>query len=114
MFHEFSIDQMWLLAHALGGAGFTPDDVKKLTEFRQLKDLKMAVSDHLKIMVFNHSIDCDADPKRYNNWKIQMHRRHGQLEFNSKRIELYWSDKQKDGKGFLAMRFDKNWQTSQF
>ena len=43
-------------------------------------------------------IDCDKKPTiRYEGWKIEEHKKMGKLKWNPDKIELYLSDKQKNG-----------------
>lgn len=43
-------------------------------------------------------INCDADPFLPKGWKVERHRKGGQLEWNSTQFKLYLSNNQLDGK----------------
>jgi len=43
-------------------------------------------------------IDCDADPYIPDGWKVESHKKHGQFEWDPKKIQLYLSEGQKNGK----------------
>ncbi len=45
-----------------------------------------------------HTIDCDADPFVPRGWKVEEHKKGGQLEWNSAKVKLSLSEDQKDGK----------------
>jgi hypothetical protein len=45
-----------------------------------------------------HIIDCDKEPNiSYEGWTIESHKKMGKLKWNPKNVELYLSEKQKDG-----------------
>ena len=94
----FSIGQMNQLGDALELAGFTPDEVTKLRNFPQLKDLKRVVNGHAQIVTVNHIIDCDADPYVPDGWKGESHRKQGSLGWDPKKIQLYLSAEQQGDK----------------
>jgi len=50
-----------------------------------------------QIVVSKHLIDCDVNPFVPDGWKVEQHRKAGQLEWNPERISLYLSKRQKNG-----------------
>lgn len=44
-----------------------------------------------------HIIDCDASPFTPEGWKVEEHRKNGQLEWDPKKVVLHLSDVQKKG-----------------
>lgn len=51
----------------------------------------------LEVKPAEHVIDCDALPYEPDGWKVVEHKRGGQLRFDPAKINLYLSEKQKDG-----------------
>ena len=48
--------------------------------------------------MFEHIIDCDADPFLPNGWKVEEHQKGGQWKFDPKGVEFFLSNSQKGGK----------------
>ena len=94
----FSIGQMNQLGDALELAGFTPDEVTKLRNFPQLKDLKSVINGQAQITIAKHVIDMDANPCVPDNWKVESHKKGGQLEWTSEKVKLYLSLEQQGEK----------------
>ena len=95
---KYSIGQMNQLGDALELAGFTPDEVTKLRNFSQLKDLRNVINGHAKIVTVKHVIDLNADPFVPKDWKVESHKKGGELEFDLTKIQLYLSKTQQGGK----------------
>src|SRR3989344_881137 len=93
----FSVGQMNQLGDALELAGFTPDEVTKLRSYPQLKDLKRVINGHAQIITVKHVVDMDADPYLPDGWKVESHKKSGQLEYDPGKIQLYLSENQKPG-----------------
>lgn len=51
-----------------------------------------------EIATTKHTIDCDADPFLPNGWKVEEHRRGGQVEFDLSKVTLYLAEDQRCGK----------------
>jgi hypothetical protein len=98
MSSNYSIGAMNQLSDALESAGFTPDDVTKLKQFGNLKGIKDILLGHAEIKAVEHLIDCDADPFVPNGWRVEKHRKGGQIIFDLTKIELYLSKNQQNGK----------------
>lgn len=98
MSSNYSIGAMNQLADALESAGFIPDDVTKLKQFGNLRGIKDILLGHAEIKIVEHLIDCDADPFVPNGWKVEEHRKGGQIKFDLAKIELYLSKNQQNGK----------------
>ncbi len=94
----FSVGQMNQLGDALELAGFTPDEVTKLRNFPHLKDFKKVINGHAQIVVVKHVIDLDVAPHVPDNWKVENHKKGGQLDWDPEKIQLYLSAEQQDGK----------------
>ncbi|MCX6789095.1 MAG: hypothetical protein NTZ42_00580 [Candidatus Gribaldobacteria bacterium] len=56
-------------------------------------------------------IDCDADPFLPEGWKIEEHRKGGQLEWDPAKVQLYLSPNQKDGKWMEGNKLRKELAT---
>ncbi len=52
-------------------------------------------------------IDLDSDPFIPNSWKVESHQKQGQLKWDSKKIKLYLSDSQKNGKTIQGHKLRK-------
>lgn len=98
MSSDYSIGAMNQLADALESAGFTPDDVTKLKQFGNLKGIRNILLGHAEIKTVEHLIDCDADPFVPSGWRVEEHRKGGQIKFDLAKIELYLSKNQQNGK----------------
>ena len=89
------------LGDALELAGFTADEVTKLRNFSQLKELRSLVNGHAQITVAKHVIDMDAPSKRApKEWEVRekdqlANRMRGQVEWNPTNASLFLSEKQK-------------------
>lgn len=94
----FSVGQMNQLGDALESAGYTIDDVTKLRSFADLAALKNVVRGTAKVVVVRHVIDCDADPFLPEGWKVESHKRQGQLEWDPTKVKLHLSPNQQDCK----------------
>jgi hypothetical protein len=87
-----------------------PDEVKKrisaTLKGRQLslsacqKDRKVLGYGYSNCMtkIKQSTIDCDADPFVPNGWKVEEHRKGGQLKWDASQVALYLSEGQQDGK----------------
>ncbi|NLC30442.1 MAG: hypothetical protein GX765_00115 [Candidatus Moranbacteria bacterium] len=93
-----SIGSMNQLADALDVAGFTPDDVTKLRQYKCLAEIKKLLYGYSKIVQIIHFIDCDADPFFQRGWKVEEHCKGGQMEWGMEKVSLYLSELQKNGK----------------
>lgn len=107
----FSIGQMNQLGDALELAGFTPDEVTKLRSYPQLKDLRKVIHGQAKITVVKHIIDMDANPYIPNNWKVESHKKQGQLEWDPENIQLYLSAEQHGDKWIKGDKLQKELET---
>ena len=84
-------------------AGYTNAEIKKMSEGDLLADLLPLIRAYGKtptVTVPQHLIDCDVDPSIPNGLTIHSHTKGGQLTFDSSKITLYWSEKQK-GSGII-------------
>ncbi len=97
MSKNYSIGAMNQLGDALENAGFSAEDVTKLKQFGNLKGLKDVLCGKAEIKYPEHLIDCDAAPFTLNGWSVEEHKKGGLLKFNSAKISLYPSEKQKNG-----------------
>jgi len=56
-------------------------------------------------------IDMDANPYVPNNWKVESHKKGGQLEWNLERIQLYFSEQQNGDKWIEGNKLRKELKT---
>jgi hypothetical protein len=85
------------LGDALENANFTPDDVTKLQQLKDLEKIKLLLHGKAEIVAVKHVIDCDSDPFVPDGWIVEKHIKGGQFEFNPFRIELYLDEGQENG-----------------
>lgn len=104
MSSEYSIGAMNQLADALDAAEFTPDDVTKLKQYKDLASIKQVLYGYAKIVQIVHLIDCDAKPFIPDELEVEEHRKGGQMEWSAGRTLPYLSELQKKGK---CIRGDK-------
>lgn len=94
---SYTEGQIHQLANALETANFTSDDVTKLGQFSDLSDLRGLFRGTHELRQVKHVINCNADPVCPDGWKVEEHRKGGQLEWDVSKIQLYLSKGQKDG-----------------
>ncbi len=74
--------------------GWTPADVKKLSAGDMLAQVLPIVRGLGKVEIVRHIIDCDADPFTPEGWKVEEHRKGGQLEWDPTKLQLHLSPNQ--------------------
>jgi hypothetical protein len=98
---SYTEGQIHQLANKLEAEGFTPEDITKLGQLKNLSDIIRGLfcGTH-ELRLVRHIINCDADPFIPSGSKVVEHRKggQGQLEWNMKKVSLYLSELQKDGK----------------
>ena len=93
----FSIGSLNQLGDALESANWTAEDVTKLKQFKELRRIKELLSGKAFIAYPEHIIDCDADPFVPEDWKVEEHKKGGQLKFDPAKILLHLFKNQKNG-----------------
>ncbi len=93
---SYSEGQIHQLADKFEANNWPADDLTKLGQAKPevhqgIRDL---LSGRAKIVYPQHLIDCDALPHCPNGWEVVEHRKHGQLEWNPTKVQLYLSEKQ--------------------
>ncbi len=87
------------LALAFARNGWTPADVKRLSEGNMLEQVHPFVRGCAEINTIKHIIDLSADPHSPNGWAIEEHRKgNASFEFDPNLITFHLSEKQKGGK----------------
>lgn len=94
----YSIGAVNQLADALEKAGFSPEDVTKLKQFKDLNKIKDVVSGIASIAYPEHLINCDTNPFIPDGWSLEEHQKGGLIKFDPKNISLYLSKRQKKGR----------------
>ena len=61
----------------------------------------------LIVQLVKHVIDCDAAPFCPEGWKVESHKKGGQLEWSAEKISLYLSAGQKNGKWIVGNELRK-------
>ena len=79
-------------------AEWTPTDIKRLCEGNLASKLLPVVRGLGDVTITKHVIDCDANPHVPDGWKVESHRKHGSLEWDLTKIQLYLSPEQQGEK----------------
>lgn len=85
------------LADALETAGFSPDGITKLKQFKNLPSILDVLYGKAEIKYPEYIIDCDAAPFIPEGWTVEEHKKGGIWKFDTSRISLYISKDQKNG-----------------
>jgi hypothetical protein len=56
----------------------------------------------------SHIIDCDADPFVPDGWKVEEHKKGGELDFDPTQMQFYLADGQKNGKSMQGHKLRKD------
>ncbi len=105
---SYAEGQTHQLANALEAAGYTAAHITKLGQFSGLGELKAVLDGHAEIKRLCHVVDCDANPFVSDGWKVEEHKKGGQVTIehrgddlfvNDCKIELYLHKGQQNGKG---------------
>ncbi|MDD5397270.1 MAG: hypothetical protein PHW24_04440 [Candidatus Moranbacteria bacterium] len=107
MSSRHSIGAMNQLADALDEAGFTPDLVTKLKQYKELEKIKLLLNGCGEVVQIRHIIDCDADPFVPDGWKIEKHLKGGKFEWNADKVSLYLSKEQEGGSAIEGNKLRK-------
>ncbi len=82
------------LGDAAVGVGFTPSELRELAGRKDLLELvRPAVRGQDQVIV-----DCDAEPFKPKDWKVEEHKKGGQLLLNLPKIKLHFSLNQQGGR----------------
>ncbi len=104
---SYSEGQTHQLMERLEVEGFTPDDVTKLGQYKDLSNIRGLFCGTHELKLVKHIIDCDADPFCPDGWKVEEHHKRGRLEWDVSKIQLYLSKGQKDGNWFEGNKLRK-------
>ena len=75
----------------------TNADLKRLSEGDMFALILPVIRGTAEVVAKRHVIDCDVDPFTPNGWKVEEHRKDGQLEWDPEKITLHLDDAQKNG-----------------
>ncbi len=79
-------------------AGFTPGELRALAGRKDLLELmRQAIHGQSQITKVQHVIDCNAKPRVSQGWKVEEHKKGGQLMLDVSRIKLHLSPNQMGG-----------------
>jgi hypothetical protein len=94
------VDQAHELKMAFRRGGWTNSEVKKLSEGDILAQVRDVILGRSEIKPVEHVIDLDADPFIPPDWKVEEHKKGGQVKWSPANVQLYLSPNQKvkDGK----------------
>lgn len=95
------------LGHGLKRNQFNRAQIKKLSEGELLAQVRLLVLGQAKIEVIKHVIDLDADPHLPNDWKVEEHKKGGQLEWDPAKVKFHLSKNQTDGKSIEGNKLRK-------
>jgi hypothetical protein len=90
----YSVGQANQMMDAFEAAGFTPEDITRLQQFKGLAEFKKVLYGLAEIVTTKHIIDCSASPFIPDGWKVEEHQKGGLLEWNPAIVELYLADGQ--------------------
>jgi len=87
----FPIEEMDKASNALENAGWTSNDMIKLTQCKKLKELRAFVNGFAKLEMIDHLIDCDVLPKRkeITAYKIKKHKKMVMILYNPEEVSLF-------------------------
>ncbi len=94
--------EIYHLDKAFVRAGFTPADVYMLRNRRLLSKVLKVIRGQAEIKIATHVIDCDADPVVPSGWKVEEHKKGGQIVFNPARVDLYLDADQMGSIGYIV------------
>jgi len=86
------------LDHAFERNGWTPAEVKKLSQGDTLTNVRRVLLGHASIAAIEHVIDCDADPYIPDGWSVEEHQKGGTFKWNAANVALHLDKGQKNGK----------------
>ena len=92
------VDQAGELKAAFRRGNWTNAEIKRACEGDFLARVREVLLGRAEIETAQHIIDCDAGPFVPKGWKVEEHKKGGQLEWDSVKVELFLSENQKDGK----------------
>lgn len=92
------VDQAGELKAAFRRGDWTNADIKRLCEGNTLAQVRNVLLGRAVINTVKHVIDCDADPFLHDGWKVEEHKKGGQLEWDPSKVSLHLSKNQMDGK----------------
>lgn len=96
------------LDHAFERNGYTPADVKLLSQGDKLAKILPFLKGLAKIEIVRHIIDLDANPFLPKDWKgVAEHRKGGQFEWSPEKVLLYLSENQQNGKYIVGNELRK-------
>ncbi|MEK7576265.1 MAG: hypothetical protein AAB482_01085 [Patescibacteria group bacterium] len=92
---DISVGLVHELAITACKVGWEPKDFATLAHSEdKLRELLPFVRGCGEITVIRHLIDCDADPFTPNGWKVEEHRKGGELTWDQTKVNLYLSSNQ--------------------
>jgi hypothetical protein len=101
------VDQAIELREAFCRGNWTDAEIERICEEGFLAKVREVLLGRAEIKTVSHIIDCDADPFVPKGWKVDEHKKGGQLELDPAKIQLYLSPDQKDGNKLRKELADK-------
>lgn len=86
------------LDHAFERNGWTPTEVKKLSQGDTLANVRRVLLGHASIIAIEHVIDCEADPFVPEGWSVEEHQKGGMFKWDAANVALHLDKGQKNGK----------------
>jgi len=93
----YSIGSTNQLGDAFEADDWTPDDITKLKQFKDLLQIRDVINGRAVIIYPQYIIDCNATPFCPNNWSVEKHSQSGQMEWDPSKVQFYLSKKQMSG-----------------
>ncbi len=102
------VDQAGELKAAFRRGNWTNAEIKKACEGDFLTRTLSVLRGHAEIAVVKHVIDCDAYPLiPYPNWKVEEHKKRGQVVWDPSQFKLHLSRNQRNGKSIEGNKLRK-------
>ncbi len=100
------VDQAGELKAAFRRGNWTNAEIKRLSEGDVLTSVRRVLLGHAEIRQVEHVIDCDVNPMIPDGWSIKgdgaEHQKGGQFKWDPAQVNLFLSDKQKNGKRIVG------------
>lgn len=101
------VDQAGELKAAFRRGDWTNAEIKKACEGDLLARFRNVVRGFAEITQIQHVVNCDAKPFLPQGWKVEEHKKGGQLKLDLSKVRLHLSPNQMDGKAIEGNKLRK-------
>ncbi len=93
---SYTEGQVHQLMESFERAGFTPHHVTELGQSKKniLPQLREVLRGRAEIKLLKFLIDCDSNPFLPDGWKMEEHKKGGQIQWDPEKVRLYLSSGQ--------------------